>query len=119
MFMDTVPMQWSPSQDLKCSGYTMPIIDASVAAVFTASLTYGVVQLADDYDPGVMGIAVGMLVPVAVYITSTVFGSTWASECYRAKDARKKWSVLGPVDKDRFDERWREERDVAPAGGGS
>jgi hypothetical protein len=117
MFMDTVPMQWSPSQDLKCSGYTMPIIDGTVAAVFTASFTYGVVQLAEDYDPGVMGIAIGMLVPVAVYVTSAVFGCIWAGDCDRAEDAQKKWSVMGPLDRELFDDHWREERGVAPAEG--
>ena len=119
MFMDTVPMQWSPSQKLKCSGYTLPVIDGSVAAGFVTITTIGVIDGIRDHESTVAGIAIGILVPVAVYVTSAVFGCVWASECHQAEKAQESWLKMGPVDQERFEDRWREERGVAPRENGS
>jgi hypothetical protein len=111
MFMDTVPMQWSPSQKLDCSGYTLPIVDISVAAGFAGMATVGFVDAIRDNELSVAGIAFGILVPAAVYATSAVFGCIWAGQCHRAEDAQKEWSRMGPGDQERFDDRWLERGD--------
>ena len=118
MYMDTVPMQWAPSQDSKCSGYTLPVVDGAITAYFIGVGTATIVS--PDYMGSprdfMLALGVAWLIPGILFAASAVTGFTWAAECNEACDTHDEWRGMEPAEKETFEYIWRTSRGATTSG---
>jgi hypothetical protein len=118
LFMDSVPMQWTPSQTISCSGYSLPVLDAAVAALNIFSITMTVVDpYGMEYRAEQGAIASVAAVLAGIVATSAVLGFCMAKECHDARDVRENWLDLGSIEQDVLEEKWRDLKGLPALGG--
>jgi hypothetical protein len=118
MFMDTVPMQWTPSQNAYCSGYSLPVLDSAIAAMNMFSITMTIVDpYGMGYSPENGAIASVAVVLAGFLVTSAVLGFCMAKECHDARDVRDQWLDLGSIERDVLEEKWRDRKGLPAIGG--
>jgi hypothetical protein len=115
MFMDPVPMQWTPSENINCSGYLAPVVDSLIAAYFIGVGLAAIIVQSKESIYWIMAGA-GYMVPGATFTASSVEGFRWSSRCHVAEDAREAWLTSGPLLQDRIEDQWREDRGLPPLG---
>jgi hypothetical protein len=113
-FMNTVPMQWTPGQKVKCDGYALPVIDTVLTLLLGGAIATGMVEYADEEGVGRTLIGLMSITPFYFLAGSAVTGWYWGSECHQAESLRDDWLEMGPVEQERIEERWREKKDVPP-----
>jgi hypothetical protein len=115
---DTVPMQWTPSEDVYCSGYTWPVLDASIAALHLFSVTMTFVDpYGYGYEPTNVSLIAAFSVFAGIVATSAVLGFCMAKECHDARELRDQWLDLGLIERDVLEEKWRDRRGLPALGG--
>ena len=113
-FMKTVPMQWTPSQKVRCDGYALPVLDTALALLLGATIVTSMVEVADKEGVGKVLVSLAGLTPLYLLAGSAATGWYWGCECHQAEALHDDWLELGLVEQERIEERWREKKDLPP-----
>lgn len=113
-FMDTVPMQWTPSQKVKCDGYALPVIDTTLAVMLGSLMITGMIELAGEEGAAHVFLTVLGATPLYMLAGSAATGWYWGYECYQVDSLRDDWLKMGTVEQEKIEERWREKKGLPP-----
>jgi len=100
IFVKKKPSDYKASQDIECTGYVHPIIDAIAGAGSVATLTVfatakGGGDGGSDWAWEIMPIGITILalsiIGSAVYPLSCIYGFDRVSECKNAEEEHEKW----------------------------
>ena len=107
ILMKRVPKYCDQRKEPECSGYTMPILDLSIAAVLglagTLILAVPGKQCGEDSSDGFMdfscafdrmgeqGMGILLLIAAIPYLISGATGFSWAGDCHKDRELHEAW----------------------------